>query len=111
MRQSEFDLIVDFLRDAGFQDNTNLADYWFSNREGLIQRMDGHLKVAAQSFELIARWQSAIGQACQDAVRNHILSAMELRVKTLNEHLKSVGGFEKADMSVLFANARINFDQ
>ncbi|HBM15724.1 MAG TPA: hypothetical protein DD381_05180 [Lentisphaeria bacterium] len=84
MMNMNFEKVIKIFEKHGHKNYSNISDYWFGNEHALKDILKKYSPWYYPTFELLVRWKSEIGKACQSAVREHIESVQEKWINNNN---------------------------
>jgi hypothetical protein len=100
----EYQKVVMYLKKNGYNEQENIADYWFSNHEKLVRIVNQRFPHHSQIFDLQVRWRSAMGEACVKALKSYIEQLQE------QARLESSRRYQLGDLSCMFVLAKLDLN-
>ncbi len=100
----EYQKIVMYLKKNGYNEQENIADYWFSNHEKLVRIINQRFPHHSQIFDLQVRWRSAMGEACVKSLKNYMEQLQE------QARSESTRGYQLGDLSRTSVLAKLDLN-
>lgn len=90
------------LESLGYKEEENICDFWFENIDAVSSKIDQQMKQHMDRFGLEIRWKSAMGLACNEAVRQYLHEEQK-------QH--SIGHQARVNKGIYFSLAEFDFSQ
>ena len=100
----EYYKVVMYLKKSGYNEQENIADYWFSNHEKLARIVNQRFPHHSQIFDLQVRWRSAMGEACVNALKSYVGQLQE------KARLERSRRYQLGDLSRIFVLAKLDLN-
>jgi uncharacterized protein YjbI with pentapeptide repeats len=100
----DYQRVVMYLKKNGYNEQENIADYWFSNHDKLARIVNQRFPHHSQIFDLQVRWRSAMGEACVKALKSYMEQLQE------QARLESSRRYKLGDLSQIFVLAKLDLN-
>lgn len=100
----EYQKVVMYLKKNGYNEQENIAAYWFSNHEKLGRIVNQRFPHHSQIFDLQVRWRSAMGEACVKALKSYVEQLQE------QSRLESSRRYQLGDLSRIFVFTQLDLN-